>query len=118
MSAAPTPLLSLLQNYGQDGLNRNIRGVEIGNILANKYNEFIDLIPETNTPAVCEPLTTARQPLTHARIKQFVRNEFNLERYGIKRRSRIAILLPNGPELALTVSFMPLTYQKHLYVVF
>lgn len=46
-----------------------------------------------------------RQPITHARIRDFILKEFgpSLHEFGFGKGQRIAIVLPNGPELALAI---------------
>ncbi len=62
-----------------------------------------ELLPSHNAPAICEPSNSERSPLTHQRLKKFVREEFDLLQYGIPHGQRVGLLLPNGPELALAV---------------
>ena len=98
------PLLAALGTYGNHGKSARIRGSEIGNLLFRekqiKYKTLLDFIPDLNTPAIQEPQINETIPLTHHRLKIFIENEFNLETYGLKPHSRIAVLLPNGPILA------------------
>ena len=65
---------------------------------------FIDLLCDTDSPAVHEPpLSTGvseRTYLSHNKLKEFVIN-FDLVQFGIPYGTRVAILLPNGPELAV-----------------
>lgn len=96
------PLLSMLKNYGQQGLKVPIRGAEVGELLRN-YKCLADLLPNSSTPAICEPLSSIRSPLNHRRLKKFVTEEFDLKSLGIPHGLRVAILLPNGPELALSI---------------
>jgi non-ribosomal peptide synthetase component E (peptide arylation enzyme) len=96
------PLLKKLQNYGRSGLKNPIRGVEVGEVLKN-YQNLIDFLPNHNLPAICEPLNNERVPLTHKRLKQFIERDFNLSSYGVPLGERVALLLPNGAELAVTV---------------
>eukprot|EP00526_Cylindrotheca_closterium_P001393 CAMPEP_0113624862 /NCGR_PEP_ID=MMETSP0017_2-20120614/12831_1 /TAXON_ID=2856 /ORGANISM="Cylindrotheca closterium" /LENGTH=1800 /DNA_ID=CAMNT_0000534935 /DNA_START=213 /DNA_END=5615 /DNA_ORIENTATION=+ /assembly_acc=CAM_ASM_000147 len=50
-------------------------------------------------------LDGVKRPLTHARIRQFILQELGpqLHQLGYGRGSRIALVLPNGPELALAI---------------
>lgn len=96
------PVLQKLGSYGQNGLRTPIRGSEVGELLKD-YRNLADLLPSTNTPAICEPLNTERMPLTHQRLKTFIQNEFDLVKFGIPWSRRVAILLPNGAELAVAL---------------
>ena len=42
-------------------------------------------------------------PLTHVRLRRFVVDDFDLARFGIGRGDRVAVFMPNGPELALAI---------------
>jgi acyl-CoA synthetase (AMP-forming)/AMP-acid ligase II len=95
------PVLSKLNNYGRNGTNLHISGDDVGELLSG-YKSLIDLIPDTESQAVIEPLSRERRPLTHKRLKQFV-SEFDLVQYGIPIGTRVSLLLPNGPQLAVTV---------------
>ncbi|KAG7368376.1 AMP-binding enzyme [Nitzschia inconspicua] len=46
-----------------------------------------------------------RRPITHERIRDFILKEFgpSLHEFGFGRGQRIALVLPNGPELALAI---------------
>lgn len=96
------PVLQKLGSYGQNGLRTPIRGSEVGELLKD-YRNLADLLPSTNTPAICEPLNAERMPLTHQRLKTFIQNEFDLVKFGIPWSRRVAILLPNGAELAVAL---------------
>lgn len=99
-----TPLLAALGTYGDHGKSTKIRGNEIGHLLFRekqiKYTSMVDFIPDLDTPAIQEPQANETEPLTHRRLKSFIKNDFNLEAYGLEPHSRIAVLLPNGPILA------------------
>ncbi len=75
-------------------------GEEILQALGNIDN-FLDLLPSSDRNAIIEPLCTEKLPLTHSRLKQFVSSEFELGELGVLPGDRIALVLPNGPELAL-----------------
>jgi acyl-CoA synthetase (AMP-forming)/AMP-acid ligase II len=95
-----SPILEKLGSYGVNNLH--IRGEEVAKLVKN-YNGLLDLIPNTNTTAIQDPLSDGISPLTHARLRKFVESEFNLEEFGLKTGTRVSILLPNGPELAVAV---------------
>eukprot|EP00899_Mesostigma_viride_P029467 jgi/Mesvir1/9705/Mv12179-RA.4 len=44
-----------------------------------------------------------RRPLTHRRLAKFLQDEVRLADFGIRRGTRVAILIPNGPELPVTL---------------
>jgi hypothetical protein len=96
------PLLRKLNNYGENGLKEGIRGREIAPLLKG-YANLIELIPNISTPAIAEPLSRYRRPLTHEGLRDFIVNDFDLTKFGLSVGSRVAVLLPNGPELAVTV---------------
>ena len=105
ISSSSSPLLNRLNNYGKQGLNRSIRGYDVGNLIKG-YTSFIDLLPSSSDPALYESnqsLDNALHPLTHKRLKHFIENEFDLIKFGIKPNSRVAIIMPNGSELAVTL---------------
>ena len=65
---------------------------------------FVDLLCDSDSPAIHEPpLSTGvaeRASLSHSKLKDFVIN-FDLRQFGLEYGTRVAILLPNGPELAV-----------------
>mmetsp|Transcript_1799 Transcript_1799/g.2830 ORF Transcript_1799/g.2830 Transcript_1799/m.2830 type:complete len:1652 (-) Transcript_1799:132-5087(-) len=94
------PLLHLLGDYGEGGNKIGIRGYEIGPML--KYESLIDLLPHTSDYAIREP-EGDRSPLRHADLRRFLMQSFDLESFGLPPHSRVGILLPNGPELAVCI---------------
>ena len=64
------------------------------------FTTLFDLLPMCDTPAI-RSIDEKVAPLTHARLRQFIADEFDLAQYGIGRGDRVALLMPNGPELAL-----------------
>ena len=78
ITSSSSPLLNRLNNYGKKGLNRSIRGYDVGNLIKG-YTSFIDLLPSSSDPALYESNQSsdkALHPLTHKRLKQFI--EMNL----------------------------------------
>ena len=61
-----------------------------------------DLLPGTSAVAVQEP-GGDRVALTHKALYTFVSKEFDLQKFGLPPGARVAIILPNGPELAVCV---------------
>jgi acyl-CoA synthetase (AMP-forming)/AMP-acid ligase II/acetyltransferase-like isoleucine patch superfamily enzyme/acyl carrier protein len=101
--ATPTPpLLERLGKYGREGTNRNINGADVAELVKG-YTGLIDLLPNSNTPAIAQPLSKEKKPLTHMRLKQFVSKEFDLCQYGLEEGCRVSVLIPNGPELAVAM---------------
>jgi acyl-coenzyme A synthetase/AMP-(fatty) acid ligase len=96
------PLIQMLNNYGREGKNNKIRGTEVAALL-RKYETILDFISDFNSNAISEPLDGGKPPLTHKRLREFLINEFNLCQYGLNEGERVSILLPNGPELAVTM---------------
>ena len=104
MTIKNSPILELLNNYGQNGTNKKIRGDDIGCLVKN-YKSIIDFIPQTEDNAILEPaaLNGERIPLTHARLRSFINKEFNLNKFGLMDGDRVSVLIPNGPEVAVTI---------------
>jgi len=69
------PLLEKLNNYGRNGLNANIKGNEVQNLLSG-YSNILDLMPSSGSNAILEPIGARRNALTHKRLREFVSNEF------------------------------------------
>jgi non-ribosomal peptide synthetase component E (peptide arylation enzyme) len=98
-----SPVLDLLGNYGEKGLKRFVRGVEVERLLQGRYSNLVDLLPDTETACLSDAVVGDRAPLTHRRLRQFIQNEFDLGAFGLNKGDRVGVLLPNGPELALTI---------------
>eukprot|EP00967_Tisochrysis_lutea_P110968 scaffold174109_cov30-Tisochrysis_lutea.AAC.8 len=64
------------------------------------FRTMLDLLPRGDAIAVY-PMEGERAPLSHSRLSSFVSSELGLHRFGLGRNDRVAILLPNGPELAV-----------------
>ena len=64
------------------------------------FRTLIELLPQTDRPAVCS-MDLSRAACTHARLRRFVADEVCFSDYGVGRNDRVAILFPNGPELAV-----------------
>ena len=96
------PLLTRLNDYGRSGTRKGIRGVEIGALLQG-YRNLLQLIPDTDTVCLLDPLNLEKTPLTHRRLRKFIGQEFDLGKFGLSKGSRVAVLLPNGPELAVAM---------------
>ena len=99
-----SPILGLLNNYGKNGNNKKIRGDDIGCLVKN-YKDIIEFIPQTEDTAILEPaaLNGERKPLTHSRLRDFISKEFDLNQFGLMDGDRVSVLIPNGPEVAVTI---------------
>ena len=58
-----------LNNYGENGTKKGILGSDVGPLLRG-YANLLQWIPDTDTPAIAEPLSSERFPLTHRRLRQ------------------------------------------------
>lgn len=99
MNSSNLPMIQKLKNYGNSGLRKPIKGKDISELLGS-YRSLLDFIPNIESPAISDPLSEEKQPLSHSLLRKFVDN-FDLNQFGISNRSRVAILLPNGSELAV-----------------
>lgn len=91
-----------LNKYGQNGLSRNIVGSDVQKLVSG-YTNLTELIPCTKANAILDTQGVHRNSLTHERFHCFIEKEFDLEPLGIKPGARVGILLPNGPEMAVTL---------------
>jgi ankyrin repeat protein len=62
------------------------------------FDTFMDLIP-TSDGVLLRHVSADMDPLTYAQFKEFART-LKLEPFGISRCDRVAVVLPNGPEMA------------------
>jgi len=77
----------------------NVRSAPAFSCLPHMLEHHAKRIP--NTPVILAP---GRAPLTYSRLYQHI-DEMGrtLRAMGIARRDRVAVMLPNGPEVAVTV---------------
>ena len=104
-----TPLSVRLAEYNKSNQTGVVRGLDVGKILLGSYKSLIDLIANLDSPAIVEPTSTNkdRQPLTHRRLRQFVTEAVDMVgSFGVRKGERVAILAPNGPEVAVCYSNM------------
>jgi len=86
--------------------NGAIVGSEIAAKTRSDYKTLISCVPSASDP--CGPAFLAaldgRRPLTHAAAHDFIRDfGQTLHALGVGRGQRVALVLPNGPELALAI---------------
>lgn len=98
------PLVSACRHLLQP--NGSINGDKVARAILPNFPDFCSALPAdyfANRPALFG--VDGRQPLTHARVRDFILKEFgpSLHEMGYGRGSRIALVLPNGPELALAI---------------
>ena len=83
--------------------NSRVDGEVIAGRLSH-YDTIIDFLPETETVAIIDPNAEAsKQQLSCSHLKKFVLDEFDLSRFGLMRRDRVSLLIPNGPIVAVTI---------------
>ena len=64
------------------------------------FTSLVSLLPGTNRQAVVS-IDASVPPCSHARLRRFISEEFDVAQFGLGRNDRISILFPNGPELAV-----------------
>ena len=64
------------------------------------FRSLFDLLP--SGPGVAVYSTDGRSPLTHEELKRFI-GEFSLAEFGLGPTDRVALALPNGPELGVAM---------------
>ena len=104
-SKSSPPLLATCLSLVQP--NGVIIGKEIANKTRQSYPTLLSCIPTSDE--TCGPSFLAcldgRLPLTHAACEEFIADFGRVlhEGFGIGRGHRVALVLPNGPELALSI---------------
>ena len=95
-------MIEKLAGYGCDGIRTPIRGLDIAQLIDN--GNLADFLPNTSSIAIMDPVPVgARTATTHAELRHFIVNEFDLSRFGVGEGCRVAVLLPNGPEIAVCI---------------
>jgi len=94
-------MLANLNNYGREGLKTPVRGSEVGPLIGD--SDLYSLLPATDAPAIIEASTIHREITTHLELHHFVCNAFDLRQFGIGYGRRVALILPNSPELAVCI---------------
>ncbi len=83
--------------------NGVIKGSEIARTILPLYPTFSSGIPEESTRWALASID-GRAPIGHRRVRDFVEEMGTaLHEMGVGRGHRIALVLPNGPELALAI---------------
>ena len=89
--------------------NGSILGSEVARAIEPFYPTLASAIPinlsRSGVPTTALASIDGRQPISHVRIHDFCVNYFGptLHRLGFGRGHRVALVLPNGPELALCI---------------
>jgi acyl-coenzyme A synthetase/AMP-(fatty) acid ligase len=94
------PLLRALNNYGCSGLRNGIEGTAIAHLLNIKFANLALFLPRSDDVAMVDE-GIERTNLSHSALRDFVLQDFNLANFGICPGSRVGVLVPNGPELAV-----------------
>lgn len=67
------------------------------------FESMLDLLPKDfGAPAIGG--VTSRQSTAHHRLYHFLKYEIDLQAFGITQGQRVAVAVPNGPELAVCVT--------------
>ena len=96
------PLLAASQHLLKD--NGAISGREVGKCILPQFSTLESAIPQVSSRHALASVD-GRKALTHNRIREFVMEDFGtaLHGLGFGRGDRIAVILPNGPELGLAI---------------
>ncbi|KAL3925093.1 MAG: hypothetical protein SGILL_000632 [Bacillariaceae sp.] len=100
-----SPLVSSCKHLLQP--NGSINGNDVAKSVLPNFSDLCSALPVESfgeRPALYG-VDGKRRPITHARIRDFILKEFgpSLHEFGFGRGQRIALVLPNGPELALAI---------------
>lgn len=98
--AAEAPILQASRHLLKS--NGSILGSEVAEVIGPLFPTFDSAIPKDLRPALAS--IDGRQAISHGRIYDFIQS-FGpiLHTLGFGRGQRIAVVLPNGPELALCI---------------
>lgn len=98
-STTESPILATSRHLLQP--NGSIIGRDVAQAILPYFPTFASAIPSSSTtPALA--CIDGRQALSHYRVVEFIQSEFGpaLHQLGFGQGDRIALVLPNGPELA------------------
>ncbi len=99
------PLVSACRHLLQP--NGSIKGSDVAKAVLPHFDDLCSALPVESfgDRNALYGVDGKRKPITHTRIRDFILNEFGptLHEYGFGRGQRIALVLPNGPELALSI---------------
>ena len=105
-----TPVLAATKHLLQP--NGSILGSAVAQVLEPLFPSLLSAIPSDNE-AECRSKQQhaiasidGRTAVTHSQLIQFVEHEMGpaLQRLGVRRGHRVALVLPNGPELAVALT--------------
>lgn len=85
--------------------NGSIIGREVAETILPQYKSFCSAIPTDLPTRPCLASIDGRAPISHKRIHDFIVQDYGptLHQLGFGRGHRIALILPNGPDLALAI---------------
>ncbi|KAL3905309.1 MAG: hypothetical protein SGARI_004524, partial [Bacillariaceae sp.] len=100
-----SPIVSSCKHLLQP--NGSISGNDVAKAVLPNFSDLASALPVESfgdRPALYG-VDGSRRPITHKRIRDFILKEFgpSLHEFGFGRGQRIALVLPNGPELALAI---------------
>ena len=99
------PLVSACRHLLQP--NGSISGNDVAKAVLPNFPDLCSVLPVDSfgDRRALFGVDGKRRPITHARIRDFILKEFgpSLHEFGFGRGQRIALVLPNGPELALAI---------------
>jgi acyl-CoA synthetase (AMP-forming)/AMP-acid ligase II/acetyltransferase-like isoleucine patch superfamily enzyme len=67
-----------------------------------QFRSLLSLLPGSASPAIYS-LDGDKPPLSHQDLCIFIERKFEIRSFGIGKRSRVAVLLPDSPMLAVTL---------------
>ena len=99
-SGGRVPAQSAIEEFGKLAQEGKLQAdTMLGPDSRLKFDSLLDLLPDTDTPAVLS-ISADRPPCTHRKLRHFI-SELDLHQFGLGPNDKVAILFPNGPELAV-----------------
>ena len=99
------PIVSACRHLLQP--NGSIKGSDVEKAVLPHFDDLCSALPVESfgDRNALYGVDGRRRPITHSRVRDFIMNDFGptLHEYGYGRGQRIALVLPNGPELALAI---------------